>query len=70
MPQSVSYQAVGFRSGNSYANSLRQRIRSELVTVRDIMATVNITAMIYILATVFICQCIVSDKKKTNSEIF
>jgi hypothetical protein len=34
------------------------------------MATVNITAMIYILATVFICQCIVSDKKKTNSEIF
>jgi len=34
------------------------------------MATVNITAKIYILTTVFICQYTVSDKKKTNSEIF
>jgi hypothetical protein len=34
------------------------------------MATVNISAMIYILTTVFECQYRLGDKKKTHSKIF
>jgi hypothetical protein len=49
--------------GSSKSNS------SELV-VRDITATVYISAMIYILTTVFECQYRLGDKKMTNSKIF
>jgi hypothetical protein len=61
MEDHLTWAAYGVDSGKS---------NSELVVIRGIMATVNISAMMYILATVFICQRKVSDKKKTNSEIF